>query len=79
MVAIDLGHLNGRSNLFILYCFSGLGGRSEDAKAVAHIRKAATQSMRSGPSANESRGVKTSSFTKIRKKLFIYEAKEHDT
>lgn len=65
--------------MYFSIVFSGLGGRSEDAKAVAHIRKAATQSIRSGPSANESRGVKTSSFTKIRKKLFIYEAKEHDT
>lgn len=59
--------------MFYFINFPGLGGRSEDAKAVAHIRKAATQSVRSGPSASESRGVKTSSFTRIRKKLFIYD------
>jgi len=49
-------------------------GCNEDAKAVACIRQAASQSASPGSGSDQSRGTRSATPTRIRKKLFLYVA-----
>ena len=57
-----------------LHCLYPGAGCNEDAKAVARIRQAASQSASPGSGSDQSHGTRSATPTRIRKKLFLYVA-----